>query len=116
MSMLKPTPLAGLVAVVLFIAFVANVVAQETGGYARITGVDLKKMQESGTAVLVIDTLAESAYKQGHVPSAKHFEFPNGDMMPWDASKTGGKTTEDFVALLGEDKQKPLVFYCLDEK
>ncbi len=103
-------------AAVLFIAFLASAGAQETSGYTVITGAELKRMQESGTGVLVIDTLAESAYKQGHIPGAKHFEFPNGNMDPWDRSKTGGRSTEDFVALLGADKERPLVFYCLDEK
>ena len=102
--------------VVLFISSLARAGAQDVSGYTVITTADLKKIQESGKAILVIDTLAESAYKQGHIPGAKHFEFPNGNMEPWDKSKTAGKTTEDFVALLGEDKEKPLVFYCLDEK
>jgi len=102
--------------VVLLISLLARAGAQEVSGYTVITAVDLKKMQESGKAILVIDTLAESAYKQGHIPGAKPFEFPNGTMERWDGSKTAGRSTEDFVALLGEDKEKPLVFYCLDEK
>ncbi len=85
-------------------------------GYTVITAPDLKKLQETGKEMLLIDTLAESAYKQGHLPGAKHFEFPNGTMEPWDKSKTAGRSQEDFVALLGADKAKMVVFYCLDEK
>jgi len=102
--------------VILLILILGRAAAQEVSGYTVITAADLKQMQDSGKAILVIDTLAESAYKQGHIPGAKHFELPNGTMEPWDKSKTGGKSTEDFVALLGEDKGKPLVFYCLDDK
>ena len=102
--------------VVLFSHLVAQASAQEVSGYTVITAADLKKMQESGKAILVIDTLAESAYKQGHIPGAKHFEFPNGNMDPWDKSKTASRSKDDFVALLGDDKEVPLVFYCLDEK
>jgi len=31
-------------------------------------------------------------------------------MDPWDKSKTDGKSRDDFVALLGEDKDKLIVF------
>jgi len=115
MSVLKQMRLP-YVFVIPLIFLISRAAAQEPSGYTVITAADLKKMQDSGKAILVIDTLAESAYKQGHIPGAKHFEFPNGTMEPWDKSKTAGKSTEDFVALLGDDKGKPLVFYCLDEK
>ncbi len=115
MRILGPTCLLG-VLVVLFLYSPTRAEAQEVGGYTVISAVDLKKMQESGKPILVIDTLAESAYKQGHIPGAKHFEFPNGNMEPWDKSRTAGRSQDDFVALLGEDKEKLLVFYCLDEK
>ncbi len=88
----------------------------EVGGYMVITAADLKKMHEGTQELLVIDTLAESAYKQGHIPGAKHFEFPNGTMDPWDKSKTAARSQEEFVALLGVNKDRPLVFYCLDER
>ncbi len=100
----------------LFIYLPARAGAQEVSGYTVITAADLKKMQDSGKEMLIIDTLAESAYKQGHIPGAKNFEFPNGNMDPWDKSKTAGRSKDDFVELLGGDKEKPLVFSCLDEK
>jgi thiosulfate/3-mercaptopyruvate sulfurtransferase len=101
---------------VLYVGLSDTAAAQGVKGYTVISAVDLKRLQESGTEVLVIDTLAASAYKEGHIPGARHFEFPNGTMEPWDKSRTGGKSQEDFVALLGPDKGRPLVFYCLDDK
>jgi thiosulfate/3-mercaptopyruvate sulfurtransferase len=115
MRILKLTSMLA-VFIALFVCLLLRAEAQETSGYTVITAADLKKLQESGKTILVIDTLAESAYKQGHIPGAKHFEFPNGSMDPWDKSKTAGRSKDDFVALLGEDKERPVVFYCLDEK
>ena len=94
----------------------STAMAQEVKGYTVISAVELKRMQESGKEILIIDTLAASTYKEGHIPGAKHFEFPNGTMDPWDKSKTGGKSADDFVAFLGANKDKPLIFYCLDDK
>ncbi len=101
---------------VFYLGLSFTAVAQDVKGYTVISAVDLKRMQESGKEILTIDTLAPSTFKEGHIPGAKHFEFPNGTMEPWDKSKTGGKSQEDFVALLGPDKDKPLIFYCLDDK
>lgn len=101
---------------VLCIGLSSTATAQEVKGYIVISAVDLKRMQESEKEILIIDTLAASVYKEGHIPGAKHFEFPNGAMEPWDKSRTGGKSQEDLVALLGPDKEKPLIFYCLDDK
>jgi rhodanese-related sulfurtransferase len=115
MKILKLTSMAGVWAA-LVICFVAQAGAQEVKGYTVLSATDLKRMQESGKEILIIDTLAGSTYTQGHIPGAKNFEFPNEKMDSWDTSKTAGKSREDFVALLGEDRDKPLIFYCLDEK
>ena len=115
MRILKLTSLLA-VCGVLFICSLAKAGAQEASGYTAISAADLKEMQDSGKVILIIDTLAESAYRQGHIPGAKHFEFPNENMDPWDKSKTAGKSKDEFVAFLGEEKDKLLVFYCLDEK
>ncbi len=115
MRMLK---VAALLSVLLAIvgASPAQAGTQEPSGYTVITAAELKQMLESSKEPLVIDTLAESAYQQGHIPGAKHFEFPNGAMDSWDKAKTAGRSQADFVALLGEEKARPLVFYCLDER
>lgn len=115
MRMLKVTSMVGVLAI-LFISLVARAGAQEVSGYTVITAVDLRKMQDSRKEMLIIDTLAASVYKRGHIPDAKNFEFPNGNMDPWNTSKTAGRSKDDFVALLGGDKEKPLAFYCVDEK
>ncbi len=113
MQRLRVAALLGLLAGLLLSSFA---VAQAQGGYTVITAAELKRMQESGSTMIIIDTLAESAYKQGHIPGAKHFEFPNGAMERWDESRTAGKSQEELLAVLGGDKDTPLVFYCLDEK
>ena len=100
----------------LFLCFLPTAGAQEVKGYTVLSATELKRMQDGGKEMLVIDTLASSTYAQGHIPGAKNFEFPNGTMESWDKSKTAGKSREDFVAFLGEDKDRALVFYCLDEK
>ena len=104
------------VSTVVLLCLSSQASAQSAGGYATISTAELKKMQESGKEILLIDTLADSRYKQEHLPGAQHFEFPNGNMDPWDRSKTGGKSSDDFVALLGGDKERTLVFYCLDDQ
>ncbi len=63
--------------------------------------------------MLVIDTMPyEASYKKNHIPGAKQFLFPVPEMNEWDGKETGGKTQADFVALLGADKDRMLVFYC----
>ncbi len=37
-------------------------------------------------------------------------------MDTWDKSQTAGKSQDDLVGLLGGDKERPVIFYCLDEK
>jgi rhodanese-related sulfurtransferase len=40
------------------------------------------------------------------------FLFPIPDMDEWDAKETDGKTQDDFIKLLGDDKEKTIVVYC----
>jgi len=83
------------------------------GGYNVITTDELKKMMDSGKDVLIIDTMPyKDSYKRNHVPGAKQFLFPIPEMKTWDAKETGGKTKEDFLALLGPDKDRTIVIYC----
>jgi thiosulfate/3-mercaptopyruvate sulfurtransferase len=116
MKMLKMTSMLG-VFMVLFLCFLAKAGPQELKGYTVLSAAELKRMQDSGKEMLIIiDTLPYSVYKQGHIPGAKNFEFPNDNMDSWNKSKTAGKSRDDFVAFLGKDKDKPLVFYCFDER
>ncbi|MCX5883221.1 MAG: rhodanese-like domain-containing protein [Deltaproteobacteria bacterium] len=85
----------------------------QRGGYDVVTTEELKKMQDEKKDILVIDTMHfEDSYKKEHVPGAKQFLFPIPDMPTWDTKETGGKTIEDYKALLGLDTEKTIVIYC----
>jgi rhodanese-related sulfurtransferase len=98
------------------LSFPTNTLPQSETGYTVIPVSETKKMVDSGTEILVVDTLTNSAYTKEHIPKAKNFEFPNETMDQWNKAKTGGKTQDEFMAFLGENKEKPIIFYCLDEK
>jgi rhodanese-related sulfurtransferase len=100
----------------LLFGFPLNALAQSESGYTVMPVLEMKKMLDSGTEILVVDTLSHSAYTREHIPKAKNFEFPNETMDQWNKRKMGGKTQNDFMAFLGENKDKPVIFYCLDEK
>ncbi len=85
----------------------------QAGGYDVITTAELKKWIDEGKDMLIVDTMPlEESYKKMHVPGAKQFLFPVPDMKEWDVKETAGKTQEDYVALLGPDKDKTIVVYC----
>ena len=89
--------------------------ARETvqGDYGLITTAELKKLIDSGKDILVIDTMPyEDSYKKNHIPGAKQFLFPIPPMETWDTKETGGKSQDDYTALLGTDKNKTIVVYC----
>lgn len=84
-----------------------------SGGYGIVTAEELKKLIDSGKDILIIDTMPyENSYKKMHVPGAKNFLFPIPIMETWDTNETGGKTQEDYKALLGHDKNKMIIIYC----
>jgi len=83
------------------------------GGYQTVTTAELKQWMDSGKDMMIVDTMPfEDSYKKAHIPGAKQFLFPISEMNSWDAKETDGKTQNDFVALLGPDKNKPVIFYC----
>ncbi|MCF8107007.1 MAG: rhodanese-like domain-containing protein [Desulfohalobiaceae bacterium] len=85
----------------------------QRGGYDVITTGELKKWIDSGKDMLIVDTMPyEASYQKNHIPGAVQFLFPIPEMTKWDTEKTGGKTREDFLKLLGEDNDKPIVIYC----
>lgn len=85
----------------------------QRGGYDVITAKELKDMIDSGKDVLVIDTMPyDASFKKEHVPGADQFLFPIPEMKEWDTKETGGKTVDDFKALLGPDMSKTIVIYC----
>jgi len=85
----------------------------QRGGYDVITAEELKKWIDSGKDALIVDTMPyEASYKKEHIPGAKQFLFPIPEMTTWATKRTDGKTQEDFVKLLGNDKNKLIVIYC----
>jgi thiosulfate/3-mercaptopyruvate sulfurtransferase len=85
----------------------------QKGGYNVVSTKELKKWIDSGKKVLVVDTMPfEASYKKQHVPGAAQFLFPIPDMDEWDINVTNGKTKDDFLGLLGNDKDKLIVIYC----
>lgn len=84
-----------------------------TGGYDLITTAELEGVLKSGEEVLIVDTMPfEASYKKGHIPAAKQFLFPIPYMAEWDSNETDGKRQEDYVKLLGPDKEKKIIIYC----
>ena len=85
----------------------------QSGGYELLTVAELKKMIDAKQPMVIVDTMPyEDSYKKEHIPGAKQFLFPIPRMSKWDAKETGGKTEADYAALLGTDKNIPIVVYC----
>jgi len=85
----------------------------QRGGYDVITTEELKKLIDSGKDILIIDTMPfEDSYQKQHIPGAKQFLFPIPEMETWNTTETGGKTQDDYKALLGPDKDRTIVIYC----
>lgn len=83
------------------------------GGYGVITTEELQQAITAGEDMLIVDTMPyEDSYVKNHIPGARQFLFPIPEMTGWNSEETGGKSQDDFVALLGPDKAKKIVFYC----
>ena len=85
----------------------------QRGGYDIVTTAELKKWQDDGKKMVIVDTMPfESSYKKAHIPTAAQFLFPIPDMNSWDDKETAGKSQADYEKLLGADKEKTIVVYC----
>lgn len=85
----------------------------QRGGYDVITTQELADRMKADPDMLVIDTMPyEASYAKNHIPGAEQFLFPIPEMDEWDTAETGGKTVDDFTALLGPDKDRTIVVYC----
>ncbi|WP_323992890.1 rhodanese-like domain-containing protein [Aeromonas dhakensis] len=91
--------------------------SQETqqGGYQLLTVAELKTRMDKGEALVIIDTMPfEDSYKKEHISGARNFAFvkeaKSGD--DWSQIVEGSGTPEQLLALLGDDKTRPVVFYC----
>lgn len=83
------------------------------GGYDVITTAELGDLKASGEDILIIDTMPfEASYKKNHVPGAVQFLFPIPEMKEWSSEETAGKSKEEFMRLLGDNKDKKIIVYC----
>jgi thiosulfate/3-mercaptopyruvate sulfurtransferase len=68
---------------------------------------------KTGEDMLIIDTMPyNDSYVKGHVPGAKQFLFPIPEMKEWKTADTDNKSVDDYIKLLGSDKNKKIVVYC----
>ncbi len=85
----------------------------QRGDYDVVDTEELKGWIDQGKDMLIIDTMPyEDSYAKAHVPGAEQFLFPIPDMETWNSEETGGKSQDDFQALLGDNKDKTIVIYC----
>jgi thiosulfate/3-mercaptopyruvate sulfurtransferase len=85
----------------------------QRGGYQIVTTAELKQWMDSEKDMLIIDTMPyKDSYKKAHIAGAKQFLFPVPEMKTWEIKETAGKSQEDYAALLGPDKNRPIVVYC----
>ncbi|WP_354008649.1 rhodanese-like domain-containing protein [Endozoicomonas lisbonensis] len=86
----------------------------ELSGYGLITSQELAALLKRDPAVVLVDTRRTSDYNKGHIRSAKNFTFPKGVLMEnvWDDSLMMGRTKQEFLQLLGADRNRLLVFSC----
>lgn len=83
------------------------------GDYNLITARELKDLMDSKTEMILVDTGPyDGGYVKAHLPGAKQFQFPAKEMLTWDPQETGSKSQQDYLRLLGTDKQIMIVVYC----
>jgi len=85
----------------------------QQGKYDVVTTEEFKNWIDAGKDMIIMDTMPfEDSYKKAHIPGAAQFLFPIPEMKEWDTKETNGKSIEDFIKLLGENKDKTIVIYC----
>ena len=83
------------------------------GGYKLVGTEELKGWIDAKKDMLIVDTMPyEDSYKKEHIPGAKQFLFPVPEMKTWNPGETGGKSEQDYLQLLGPDKNRLIVVYC----
>ncbi len=78
------------------------------GGYQIVDTEELKKWYDSKKDMLIVDTmpLADS-YNKNHIPGAVQILFDKPELEKIDEAKKA-----ELVKLLGDNKDKTIVFYC----
>ena len=86
----------------------------DRGGYDIVTTEELKGWIDQNKDMVIVDTMPyEASYKKNHVFGAVQFLFPKAlDMTEWNTGETDGKTKDDYIKLLGSDKDRTIVVYC----
>ena len=84
----------------------------QRGGYDLVTTEELKGLVDARPEMVLIDAMPLDHYQGQHIPGAVQFLFPIPEMDTWDATKTDGKTLEQYVELLGPDKGRLIITYC----
>lgn len=85
----------------------------QRGDYDLISTEELHKLIENGDELLIVDTMPyEASYTKNHIPGAQQFLFPIPEMTEWSDEETGGKSVDDFKALLGTDTDRKIIMYC----
>ncbi len=80
----------------------------QRGAYQVVITPEFKAWMDEGKSMLVIDTMPfEDSYKKNHIPGAVQMEFPIPEMTTID-----DQTEAALIELIGEDKDRTLVFYC----
>lgn len=87
---------------------------------ASVSGYELilpSQLEAERDSFVIISTLPRGIYNLGFIPQAKHFEFAlspnlneNGSEWNWEADALS-REMEDFIHLLGGDKDAKIVFY-----
>lgn len=80
----------------------------QRGGYGIVTTQELKGWMDQGKDMLIVDTMPnEASYMKNHIPGAVQFELPVEEVSGLDE-----KTQAEFMKVLGEGKDRTMVFYC----
>lgn len=80
----------------------------QKGGYGIVRTDEFKGWIDAGKEMLIVDTMPYAdSYAKEHIPGAVQFEFPIAELASLDDA-----TRAAFVKLLGDDKERLLVFYC----
>ena len=89
--------------------------AKETvvGAYELLTTADVKSMLDGDEEFTLVDAMpTDESYNQGHIAGAVNFVFPKQAIDGWDDAVMAGQSQSEFQQLLGDDKDRKLVFYC----
>ena len=79
----------------------------QNGGYELIGTEELNAWVTEGKEMIIIDTMPADSYAKGRIPGALNAELPKTGMADVTAEQR-----EAFTALLGDDKDVPVVVYC----